>query len=245
MDNMESIAIVGNGNFQFSGLCTDALDSTEYTLVSIIVDRSGSVYSFSNEIDKAVDEVIKACAKSPTPENLLIRQVNFSTQYPTGLDEVHGFIELKNIPPKKSASCNGGTPLFDAVYTGVEASLTYAETRLIKNGYTANGCVFIITDGDDTGSSNSPKMIKKRMEEAIKGERIESLQSFLIGINDTNCQSYLDRFKNEANLTDYKSLGDITPAKLAHMANWISKSVSSQAQARGSGGPSQVLPLTI
>lgn len=244
-ETMDIIAINGNGNFQFSALSTDALDSTEYTLVSLVVDRSGSVHGFSDVIDDMIDNIIKACVKSPTPENLLIRQVDFSTQYKNGLNEVHGFTTLKLIPPRKRASCNGGTPLFDATYTAIEASLTYAEDRLIKNGYTANGVVFIVTDGDDTGSVNSPKMIKARMEDAIKGERIESLQSFLIGINDQSCKKYLDKFAKEANLTDFISCGDVTPGKLAHLAAWVSKSISSQARARGSGGPSQPIKLTI
>lgn len=244
-ETMDTIVINGNGNFQFSALSTDALESTEYTLISIVVDRSGSVSGFSSQIDDMIDNVIKACVKSPTPENLLIRQVDFSTQYRNGLNEVHGFTTLKLIPQKKKSYCNGGTPLFDATYTAIEASLTYAEDRLIKNGYTANGVVFVITDGDDTGSANSPKMIKARMDDAIKGERIESLQSFLIGINDTQCKGYLDKFHKEANLTDYISCGDVTPGKLAHLAAWVSKSISSQAQARGSGGPSQPIPLTI
>lgn len=238
---MQSIKIIGNGNFQFSAIKADSLTEDNYTLATIVHDRSGSVSPFSKEIDKMIDETIKACAKSPSPENLLLREVAFSDRFKKGIEEIYGFSPLNNIPQRQDIYCGGGTPLFDSVYTSIEATLTYAE-NLKNQGYTVNGIVFIITDGADTGYKNSPEMIRKKMEEAVTGERIESLIVILIGINDVGCKSYLDSFASKTNLTHYISMGDVTPQKIAKLATFVSQSVSSQQAARGSGGPSQSLP---
>jgi len=76
---------------------------------------------------------------------------------------------------------------------------------------------------------------------AIQGEDIESLLTILIGVNDNSYKSYLETFKDEANLSQYVSVGDATAQKLAKLAAFVSKSISSQSQSLGSGGASQLL----
>ena len=59
-DNMEfNIPIVGGGAFNFSATKPETLGATEYTLVTITVDISGSVIPFSKELLETVKTAIK------------------------------------------------------------------------------------------------------------------------------------------------------------------------------------------
>ena len=111
--------------------------------------------------------------------------------------------------------------------------------------FLANGIVFIITDGCDNASQSTPKMIKKQVNKAVKGEDIESLISILIGINAADCTHELEDFRQEAEIDQYIDAGKATKSKLAKLADFVSQSVSSQSQALGTGGPSQKISATI
>jgi len=132
------------------------------------------------------------------------------------------------------------TALFDATYSSVAATLKYGKT-LIDQDFSVNGICFIITDGEDNNSNVTPLQVKNQMGIAIQGEDIESLLTILIGVNDNSYKSYLETFKDEANLSQYVSVGDATAQKLAKLAAFVSKSISSQSQSLGSGGASQLL----
>ena len=88
-------------------------------------------------------------------------------------------------------------------------------------------------------------MIRDKIAQVVQGEKLESLVTILIGINAANYRRQLDTFSQEAGLTHYIDMGDVTPQKLAKLEGFVSQSVSSQAQARGTGGPSQNIAATI
>lgn len=246
--NDEIIQIPGGGNFQFSAERIENLvDATEYTLVTIICDVSGSVVSFSAKLLECVKSIVKACQKSPRAENLLIRLLTFNQI----VTEVHGFKSLSDIDPEQYASlhCSGYTALFDATYDGIGATLEYSK-RLTNQDYGCNGAVYIITDGADNASTMTPRAIKEKIDLALREEHIESIISILVALHDpsVNGQSwandvkrYLDKFYKEAGLTQFVDIGDATPQKLAKLANFVSQSISSQSQALGTGAPSQTL----
>jgi len=241
--NLEIIKIPGAGSFQFSAIRLEDLGATEYTLVTIVVDITGSVASFADDLLKMVKSVIEACKKSPRAENLLIRLVTFN--YYNNIQEVHGFklLSLIDLNSYKNFICTGMTALFDASYESVGATLTFSKS-LIDQDYNCNGCIYIITDGADNNSKvATKKMIKDKIIESMKSETIESLITVLIGINAAECKTELDEFKNQANLTQFVDVGEATPQKLAKLAAFVSKSISSTSQALGTGAPSQ--PLTF
>ena len=238
-DNMEfNIPIVGGGAFNFSATKPETLGATEYTLVTITVDISGSVIPFSKELLETVKTAIKACQKSPRAENLLLRLVSFNH----AVMEVHGFKPLSDINPDdyKALQCGGGTALFDATHESIGATLSYGQ-KLIDQDFDVNAINFIITDGDDGSSTFTPSTIKDLVDKALTGEELESILTILVGVNVGSCTSYLDRFKTEADLSQYLDVGDATPQKLAKLAQFVSKSISSQSQSLGTGGASQIL----
>jgi len=242
-NDLEVIKIAGAGSFQFSAIRPEDLGATEYTLVTIVVDITGSVQYFSSDLLKCVKQIVEACKKSPRAENLLIRIVTFN--YCDNIQELHGFKLLSLIDPNdyKSFKCDGMTALFDASYESIAATLTYSKS-LIDQDYYCNGCIYIITDGVDNNSKVATKdMIKKKLLESTKNEVIESLITVLIGINTTDdeCKKFLEKFKNDSDLTQYVDVGEATPQKLAKLAGFVSKSISSTSQALGTGTASQPL----
>jgi len=242
MDEMESLNI-GASNFSFSATKIDELGATEYTLVSIVVDKSSSVSPFADLLLKMVKTIIESCKKSPRAENLMIRLLYFSSK--NQLEEVHGFKLLNSINTddyKDIRPC-GCTALVDASFSAIGSTLTYAK-NLIDQDFDVNGIIFIPTDGEENNSTMTMSSIQKQIADSRKQENIESLQTILIGLTDDgNISTYLQRFKDEAGLDEYIDVGEVTEKSLAKLANFVSQSISSQSQSLGSGSASQ--PLTI
>jgi len=78
-DTLETLKLTGT-NFQYSATRIENLGATEYTLVTVVVDTSGSVADFKDELEKCLQKVIEACRKSPRADNLLIRIVTFNNK---------------------------------------------------------------------------------------------------------------------------------------------------------------------
>ncbi len=243
-NDTEIINIPGPGNFQFSAIRPEKLESTEYTLVTIVVDVTGSVSNFADDLLKCVKSIIEACTKSPRSENLMLRFITFNEN----VEEIHGFKPLIDIKPNDYNPLNpfGMTALYDASFSGITATLMYAK-NLIDQDFDVNGCVYIITDGIDNKSKITPKHILEKINDAERNEEIESLTTILIGLNDPNSRwsgvvtSSLEYFKNEAGLSQFVDIGDATSEKLAKLANFVSQSISSQSQSLGTGSASQSL----
>lgn len=230
------------GTFQFSGQRPEKLTSTEYTLATIAVDVTGSVSGFEAALLQAIQVSVDACRKSPRAENLLIRVILFNSYQ--GVQEVHGFLPLSQIDTAKYGPLNplGGTNLYDAVYEGVGAMNRYAK-MLVDNDFLVNGALFVITDGDNNDSKATPRMCLDEMAQAKSAEIMESLHSVLVGINVASLRKRLEDFQNSLGIAQFVDITNATAGNLAKVAQFVSKSISSQSQSLGSGGPSQ--PLTF
>lgn len=242
-DDAQSFRATGSG-FHFSGTNIGKLGASEYTLVGIGADRSGSVQGFAAEIEGCLKQSLEGCQKSARVDNLLVRLIAFNQH----VTEEHGFRPL--------AECHlanydgflkpgGGTALYDAAIAVIDPLATYGK-QLMDQDYTANAIAVLITDGMENGNStHTVRDVQAAFERARKSEALESLVSVLIGINVTDSQvsSALNRFKTEAGFTQYIEAKDSSPKTFARVAGFISKSVSSQSQAIGSGAAS--LPITF
>jgi len=230
------------GNFSFSGTRIADLGATEYTLATLVVDVSGSTEPFRPEMEKCLKAVLEACKYSPRADNLMLRLLIFSKD----LQEIHGFKLLQNcnaadydnvlnVPGSMTALC-------DASVNGVEATAVYGKD-LTRQDFACNGIVIVITDGVENHSTFTVNTLNQKLREAISGENLESLVSILVGINvsDPQVQKCLKDFSAAAGFTQYVDAGEASAKKLAKLAEFVSKSISSQSQSLGSGGPSQPL----
>jgi hypothetical protein len=239
-DDMDTHAIQGS-NFGFSAKRIEDLGATEYTLVGIAADTSGSVEPFRDEIEKCVKEVVKSCRHSPRADNLMMRLTRFDDK----VEEVHGFRPLSecNIDSYTGCIATGGmTALYDAACNLTDSVTTYGRS-LSTNDFSVNGIIFVITDGMDNRSSMTPGEVKKALERAVQSEALESVVSILIGVNvtDPRVSQYLNDLHKSAGFTQYIELGNASANSLAKLADFVSRSISAQSQALGTGGPSQSL----
>ena len=238
-DNLENFKLPGS--YGYSATKLSELGATEYTLTTIVLDDSGSIASFKQEMVAALKEVVNACRYSPRADNLMIRVVTFSNS----LTEVHGF--------KLLANCNladydnifnvgGMTALFDATVNSVDATSAYGKT-LVDSDFSTNGIVVVITDGADNQSSNSINSVATSLKKATANETLESLVSILIGVNvtDPSISTALNDLHTQGGFTQYVELKDANAKTLAKLAQFVSKSISSQSTALGTGGPSKSL----
>lgn len=226
-------------NFEFSARKIEELGASEYTLVVIEVDESGSVSDFKSELEKALKSAVGACQKHPRSENIMVRTVSFNED----LREINGFVELSSINVDDyddQINPSGGTALWDATLDSLECVKQYGE-NLVDMDYSCNAIMFIITDGEENSSKiGSTDKIKKTIQKIKKEEKLESIQTVLVGVGDEpEVQQYLESFKDEVGIDQFVWIGDATPAKLAKLGNFVSQSISSTSQALGTGAPSQ------
>lgn len=240
-DVMESRKIPGT-HFGYTGTrLADLTGATEYTLCTIVLDESGSTAAFKDDMEKCLKEIVKACRYSPRADNLMLRLVAFETNY----REVHGFKLLQSCNPADYDNCykpGGFTALFDSSWDAIEATKDYAK-QLTASDYLCNACVFILTDGDDNASKMSAQNVKEALNKCVESEALESLVSVLIGVNVQNqaIADFLENFHKQAGFTQYVEMNNASEKTLAKLAAFVSKSISSQSQSLGSGGPSQSL----
>jgi hypothetical protein len=247
MDEFE----IGSG-FGFTGTIIDNLEASEYTLVTIAVDESGSIGGFERQIEDMLKAAVGACAASPYSQNLLIRVIRLGTQYGRGggggVDEIHGFKALSEIDlgAYPALRGGGGTPLYDAVYSGVGAMNAYAKS-LQDLDFAVNGITFVITDGGENCSVATAKMVMDELAKSVKGEIMESHYSILVGIDtgDSGLKAALAAFQKDIGMDQFIWAGEATKGKLAKLAQFVSQSITSTSQALGTGGPSQQISVTI
>ena len=229
------IVNIPNTPFQYSMVSPENLTATQYTLAPFVVDTSGSVAGYKDDLIKALNTAIDACRKSPTAENILVRTIAFNDS----ITEVHGFTELSKIKDytESDLDTQGCTSLYDAIYSAIGATVDYAK-KLQDNFYSVNAIMFIITDGMDNRSTYKASNIADLVKSIVQKEQVGFMNIVLVGINESqNVKMYLDDFKKEANIGQYISIGDATPAKFAHLGGLISKSVSSSSQSLANGTP--------
>jgi uncharacterized protein YegL len=227
-------------NYSFSGVRPEKLGAPEYTLVTTVLDITGSVTSYAAQLLEMKQAIVRACRKNPRAEFLMLRDVEFNED----VTEVHGFADLNRIDENQYAvpNCRGLTALYDATYAAVAATNEYGRI-LTEQDFNVNGVVFVVTDGDDNRSVQTPSSIRQELLRGVQNESIESLVVVLIGINAGQFKVALERFQKDAGLQQFVDAGDATPRNLAKLAEFVSRSISSTSQSLGTGGPSQ--PLTF
>lgn len=237
---LQNIISIGTpGTFQFSAINPDELQESEYTIAVTAVDTTGSLAGWESKIEELLKTIVKSCQKDARRDFILLRQLQFNSGI--GIKEFHGFLEVPHIDLNcyKIAKCDNMTNLCDVAVESISCIQSFSKI-LKSRDYDVNAILFIVTDGMDNDSSFSLSDIRKKMEEIVHDEEIESFITILIGLNDEDCDQYLKEFKKETGFAHQLSAGQVDEDSLAKIAGFISSSISSQSQALGSGGPSTI-----
>jgi len=238
-NSLEDHKIV-KANFTYSAAKVADLDeiATEFTLVTLVNDVSSSVQPYKVQMEETIQKIVEACQFSPRKDNLLFRFLQFSSS----VSQTHGFKPLDNCKVDDYNDClqvGGSTALFDATKNAIMATHDYA-TKLANQRFQVNGIVVVITDGCDNVSSCNASDVKAVLAQTIKDESLESIISILIGvgIEDQNTSQRLADFYKEGGLTQYVEQKNADTNTLKKLANFVSKSISAQSQALGTGSAS-------
>lgn len=234
----------GGGHYGFSGARVEKLEANEYTLVTIVLDESGSTNSFRNEMIACIKALLGASKKGPRADFVLFRLVNFAER----VKEFHGFLPLEQCHLANYDNCYGGhglggaTALYDAVENAVRSTNAYAKI-LADQDFDVNSLTFIITDGNDNNSASGVNEVKTAFDASVSEEALESSVNLLIGVNvkQAHISKFLNDFNKDAGFNDYIEIENANEQTLSKLAGWGSSYISSQSQALGSGGPSQSL----
>lgn len=258
------------GTFGFTAQTIDELESSGYTLADIVVDVSGSTSGFTDAMEAALKGSLVSLKGDPTnkikphpkADSMMVR----ITRFDSSIVEIIGYTLLANIDIDSltgALQARGATALFDACISGAEAAFHYADA-LRKEDYDVNGILIVITDGmnnsgkysaycssgqyfpDKATFDKQTGIVATALKMPLKKEAMESYISILIGVNVGSCQAELDQFHQLAGFTQpLIALDDASPQTIGKIGGFISASVSSQSQARGTGGPSQSIANTI
>lgn len=235
-DDLSSRILTGT-TYGYSGTRIDRLGASEYTLVAIAADVSGSVSAFRKEIDQCIRTTFDACRQAPRADNLMVRVTSFDSR----VTELQGFAPLHTVQPPK-LTIGGSTALYDACHNAVAAVTDYGRD-LVTNGLSANAIVFVITDGEDNASTLTPRAVQDAVQAAVTDEHLESIVTVLIGVNVK--QARLGRalmdFSAAAGFDHYLELAKADAGTLARLADFLSRSIAAQSQVLGTGAPSTVL----
>jgi len=242
--NEEQHNLVGS-SFGFSAVSLGDLDESEYTLVTLVQDESGSVASFRAEMEKCLGQAVEACRHSPRANNLLLRVLSFNHD----LREVHGFKELKDCNPNDYQGClhpSGTTSLFDATENAIASTLSFGG-KTDAADIDANGLVIVITDGCDNNSTSTLNSLKKLLEKVRMDESLQSLNVIIVGVDVSNpsVSTHLDKLKTVTGADQFVSLNDASPKTLAKLAKFVSRSISSVSQSLASGQAPNLGSLSI
>jgi hypothetical protein len=233
-DALAQHAVTGS-TYGFSGTRIEHLGATEYTVVSLAADVSYSTTDFLRDIEACIGRVVMACHRSPRADNLLLRVTRFGST----LDEVHGFKPLGEVGPATydgALECLGCTALYDAAHNAVESVARYG-AHLAEHALQANGLVFVVTDGMDNESAQTAADVRAAIVSTVAAEKLESLVTVLVGVNvtDSGVQDALRTFSKEAGFTRYVELDAADESTLAALSEFVTRSISLQSRALGSG----------
>jgi len=240
-DSQSVSQAIGGTNYEFSATRIEDLGASEYTLGLVVLDVSGSTSGMRPDMEKALKAIVAACRKNPRADNMMLRVVKFDDM----VDEIHGFKPLPDCNESDYDGClgrgGGLTALFDACYTGIKSATIYGD-QLTQQDFDVNAALFVVTDGGNNRGAATEKMVKEALEEAVTGESLESITSVLIGLNaGGGLDQLLKAVKDNCGFSQYVSIADATANQIAKLGDFISRSVSSQSQSLGTGGPSQSL----
>ncbi|HEX8853383.1 MAG TPA: vWA domain-containing protein, partial [Pyrinomonadaceae bacterium] len=218
-----------NSHYGYSATRLEELGATEYTVVTVACDVSGSTAAFIFDMEAAIMRIVQACKSSPRADNLLLRLVAFDDN----LAELHGFKLLENCNLADYGGvlrAGGSTALYDASENAVSSTIDYGR-QLLAGDFSANAILFVITDGMDNASRLPAGKVKAALAKAVISEALESMVSVLIGVNvqDPQAANFLRQFHADAGFTQYVELDKADAKTLARLAEFVSRSISAQS----------------
>ncbi len=169
-DTMDIVVSNLNGPTMMSavGVPLHALTTNEVTLAMNIVDMSGSMQPFADDlIDAYNDDYLAAMASSLSADDILVSTIFFEDH----VQLYHGYLGLKDAPPLSPQVYRPGasTALYDAVAAGLTNMVLYTQ-QLRLSGVMVRCLVLVYSDGEDNASRQPATAVRRAVHELLKHE---------------------------------------------------------------------------
>jgi hypothetical protein len=168
------------------GLAADGLDTADATLVSIVLDMSGSMESHRQTVIDAYNAMMTALAGAKAAGSILVSTWAFSDT--ATLLSSYEAAPRKPKLDKALYAPNGMTALYDAVLAAMTGLVTYGQ-RLWDEGVPTRRVLFVLSDGGD----NSSKAKAHEVRTAARAlARDEAYTLAYAGFGSTDLQQQAD-----------------------------------------------------
>ncbi len=150
------------------GTPLDQLASNDVTLAMNIIDMSGSMHSYANDLMRAYnDDYLAAMSASPAADDILVSSIVFHDK----VQSLHGYVPLEDAVRLSSQTYSPDctTALYDAVAGGMTNMVLYAQ-QLRQSGLSVQCIIMVYTDGDDNASSQRAADVRRAAEDLLKQE---------------------------------------------------------------------------
>ncbi len=209
-----------NFNLDFGNFNPDEIEVDETINAVFLIDVSGSVAAYVQDLNLAFNEFTESMQKSHIADKLLVSIIEFNHV----INVINGFMPVENIKTMDFSKKIGGmTALYDAVYAGLKNALDY-RNNLENSGVETKTILYVITDGGDNSSQTAPHVIKKIIGDLKKDERnMFSFSSVLFGIGN---EADFRQAQQEMGIEHLAQIG-ISGEEIKKMIGFISQSISS------------------
>lgn len=214
------------------GVAPDDVMASEVTLVTILLDDSGSMSSNRDVAIQGHNEVLDALLKTKQKDGILIccRLLNVGTLYP--------YTPVDKAPRLSHANYNpgGGTPLYDE--TAVTLATVVAKAQEFADaGVPCRTVTLIVTDGaDGSVRLRSPKKVAPIIESLLKAE-----MHIIAGMGiDDGYTPFKKVFGDMGIPANWILTPGNSPSEIRKAFAFASQSAVRASQAAGGGGFSQV-----
>lgn len=151
-----------------AGVDLDDIEATEVTLVSLLIDDSGSMGGFEKAVADGHKELLDALRGSKQKDSFLVGM--WALNRP---DPYHSYVKVDDAVKLDGRNYrpNGGTPLVDRWMEMLAANVAYAQ-QLRASGTAVRSIAVVITDSEDNMSRRFSVADAKRLaEDLLKSEQ--------------------------------------------------------------------------
>lgn len=204
------------------GAQADDLNTDDVTLLSVIIDQSGSMQSVRNDVIDAFNQMTRALYDSKARDSILMSCWTFADKP----DLLFSYTPIDSVTDLTAAqySPNGATALYDAVLDGFTGIVGYGQ-NLRNSGIRTRCIVVVVSDGADNMSGHTAASVRTVALDLLKQE-IYTLA--FVGFGDA---PLFNQIAQSMGFPAVLTAGN-TPGEIRRALNMVSGSVIRTSQAK-------------
>lgn len=206
-----------------AGVDLDDIEATEVTLVSLLIDDSGSMGGFEKAVIDGHKELLDALKGSKQKESFLVGMWALNRGVP-----YHSYVKVDDAEKLDGRNYrpSGGTPLVDCWMEMLAANVAYAQ-QLRASGTAVRSIAVVITDSEDNMSRKFRVADAKMLaEDLLKSEQ------FILAMVGTGVESTFRDMARQMGVPDGSVLvAGKTASEIRKVFRLVSQSVIRASQA--------------